>query len=88
MIENKEKSKIEHQKEEKMWSAYSLAMNLGFMIVIPIVIFGAGGVVLDKKLDCFPIFTLIGFVLAMVSSLLTVYIKTKDIILTGKPKHK
>jgi F0F1-type ATP synthase assembly protein I len=86
MIENKAETK--KQQEEKTWSAYSLAMNLGFMIVIPIVIFGAGGVVLDKKLDCFPIFTLIGFVLAMVSSLLTVYVKTKDIILTGKPKHK
>jgi len=70
----------------KMWSAYELAMNLGFMIVIPILLFGVGGVMLDKYLNSFPIFIFVGFILAMVSGLGIVYIKTKDIIVLGKPK--
>lgn len=71
--------------EKKMWSAYELALNLGFMIITPILIFGIGGVLLDKWLNSYPIFILIGFLLAMTSGLLIVYIKTKDII-TGKKK--
>ena len=71
--------------EKKMWSAYELAMNLGFMIITPILIFGIGGVLLDKWLNSYPIFILIGFLLAMTSGLLIVYIKTKNII-TGKKK--
>ncbi len=68
-------------------TALGLAWNLGYMIVIPILIFGVGGVVLDKKLDSFPIFVFVGFVLAMTISLGVVYLKTKDIILMGvKPK--
>lgn len=74
--------------EKKLWSAYELALNLGFMIVTPILIFGIGGVLLDKWLNSYPIFIFIGFVLAMSSGLLVVYIKTKDIIITGKPKKK
>lgn len=74
----------EKQKEEsKVWSAYSLALNLGYMIVVPILIFGVGGVMLDKYLDSFPIFVFIGFILAMVSAMTVVYVKTKDIIAKG-----
>ena len=82
-IENKEKE------EGKVWTAYGLAVTLGYMIAIPIILFGIGGVLLDKKIESFPIFTLIGFVLAMTISLVTVYVKTKDIISGGgiqKPK--
>lgn len=74
--------------QEKVWSAYSLALNLGYMIVIPILIFGVGGVLLDKYLNSFPIFVLIGFFLAMTSSLLIVYMKTKEIISKGLIKPK
>ncbi len=73
-------------KKDGTWSAYSLALNLGYMIVTPILIFGVGGVYLDKKLDSFPIFILIGFFFAMTSALFVVYMKTKDIISQGKPK--
>lgn len=65
---------------QPQWSAYSLALNIGFMIVIPILVFGIGGVLLDKYLETFPIFVLIGFFLAMASGLLIVYKKSKDII--------
>ena len=64
----------------KQWSPYSLALNIGYMIVTPILVFGIGGVFLDKYFQIFPIFTLIGFFLAMTSGLLIVYKKTKDII--------
>lgn len=70
--------------EEKVWTAYGLAISLGYMIAIPIILFGIGGALLDKKINTFPIFTLIGFVLAMTISLVTVYRKTKDIISQGK----
>ena len=72
--------------DEKVWSAYELALNLGFMIVIPVLIFGIGGVLLDKKLNSFPIFVLVGFVLSMTSGLMIVYVKTKDIIANGTLK--
>jgi F0F1-type ATP synthase assembly protein I len=78
---------VDKSKENtKMWSAYELAMNLGFMIVIPIVLFGVGGVMLDKYLGTTPIFIFAGFILAMTSGLGIVYIKTKDIVVMGKPK--
>lgn len=73
------------QKDEKVWSAYSLAVSLGYMIITPILVFGVGGVLLDKYLNSFPIFVLIGFLLAMTSSLTIVYVKTKDIIAHGIP---
>ena len=73
---------------DKTWSAYSLALNLGYMIVTPIIIFGVGGALLDKHLDSFPILTIIGFFIAMTSSLTIVYMKTKDIIAQGIPKKK
>jgi len=74
--------------DAKVWTAYELALNLGFMIVIPILVFGIGGVFLDKKFDTFPIFVLIGFFLSMVSGLSIVYVKTKDIIANGTLKLK
>lgn len=67
-------------KSVKQWSPYSLALNIGYMIVTPILVFGIGGVLLDRYFQIFPIFTLIGFFLAMTSGLLIVYKKTKDII--------
>jgi len=74
--------------DKKIWSVYELALNLGFMIVIPVLIFGIGGVFADKWLDSFPIFTFVGFLFAMTSGLLVVYVKTKEVIVQGKIKKK
>jgi len=79
---------VNNKDDAKVWTAYELALNLGFMIVIPILVFGIGGVFLDKKFDTFPIFVLIGFFLSMVSGLSIVYVKTKDIIANGTLKLK
>lgn len=68
------------QKSVKSWSAYNMALNIGFMIIIPILFFGIGGVLLDKYLHTFPIFVVIGFFLAMSSGLLIVYKKSKEMI--------
>ncbi len=79
---------------KKQWNAYSMALNIGFMIITPILIFGIGGVLLDKYLVTFPIFTMIGFFLAMTSGLTIVYKKSKDMIEDinsqnpPKPKNK
>lgn len=74
--------------DKKSVTALGLAWNLGYMIVVPILVFGIGGVFLDKKLDSFPLFVFIGFVLAMTVSLGVVYVKTKDIIVMGVSKKK
>lgn len=76
------------KQDAKMWSAYGLALNLGFMIVTPILVFGGGGVLLDKYFNSFPIFIFIGFILSMVAALGIVYMKTKDIVIMGKPPKK
>jgi F0F1-type ATP synthase assembly protein I len=72
--------------EQRVWTAYGLALNLGYMIIVPILIFGVGGVILDKYLGSTPLFIFIGFILAMTVSMLIVYIKMKDIVVTGIPK--
>jgi F0F1-type ATP synthase assembly protein I len=70
----------------QQFSPWGLALNIGWMIVTPIVLFGAGGVLLDRYFGSYPIFIFAGFFLAMTSGLTIVYVKTKDIISTGKPK--
>ncbi len=79
---------MQNEKKDKVWSAYSLALNLGYMIALPIVLLGVGGVMVDKHFNSFPLFVIIGFILAMTASLLTVYVKTKDIISGGTLKVK
>jgi F0F1-type ATP synthase assembly protein I len=74
--------------KEKVWNAYSLALTLGYMVALPVVILGVGGVLLDKHFNSFPLFVIIGFILAMTVSLTTVYVKTKDIISMGTLKTK
>lgn len=74
--------------EGNLMSALGMAMNIGYMIIIPILFFGIGGVILDKKLNIFPVFTFIGFLLAMGSGLWIVYIKTKEIVKMGIPTKK
>lgn len=71
------------EKENNTMTAFSLALNLGYMIIAPILLFGVLGVFVDKYFDLFPIFTIVGFILAMGSGLSVVYIKTKDLI-SGK----
>lgn len=77
---------ISNDNDGKVWSAYQLALTLGYMIVIPMVLFGVGGVLLDKHFNSYPLFVFIGFLFALSSSLFVVYTKTKDIVVQGIPK--
>ncbi len=82
-----EKKNVENKlQEKKMWTAYGLALTLGYMIVVPILVFGVGGVMLDKYLDSFPIFIFLGFIIALPSARPIVYVTMKDIIIMGTPK--
>lgn len=78
--------KEKKEDEQRVWTAYGLALNLGYMIIVPILIFGIGGVILDKYLGSTPLFIFVGFILAMTISMLIVYMKMKDIVVTGIPK--
>lgn len=49
-------------------SAYFLAGELGYIIAIPVVLFGVGGAYLDKYLGTSPLFLAIGFLVAMLVS--------------------
>ena len=57
-----------------------LAWNLGFIIAVPVGLFGFGGAYLDKYLGTSPIFVITGFVLAIVLSGVGVWRKVKEIL--------
>lgn len=67
-------------KEEKQFSALSLAWNLGYTIAVPIVVFALLGRFLDKKLGTSPFLLLAGILLSVAISSWAVYKKTLDII--------
>lgn len=57
-----------------------LAWNLGFIISVPVALFGFGGAYMDKHYGTSPIFVITGFVLAAVLSGVGVYRKVKEIL--------
>jgi F0F1-type ATP synthase assembly protein I len=58
-------------------AAFALGTEMGFMIAIPLVVFVAGGVFLDKKLGTLPLFLIIGILL----NLAVTIVGTKKLIL-------
>jgi F0F1-type ATP synthase assembly protein I len=48
--------------------ALELALRLGYTIALPIVIFGIGGRLLDKKLNTSPLFLIGGIILSIIIS--------------------
>lgn len=57
-----------------------LAWNLGFIIALPVAVFGFGGAYLDKHFGTTPIFVITGFALAIVLTVIGVYRKVKEIL--------
>jgi F0F1-type ATP synthase assembly protein I len=49
----------ENKQNDKPWSALGFAWELGYSIVIPIMIFALVGRILDKKMDTSPWFLLL-----------------------------
>jgi F0F1-type ATP synthase assembly protein I len=72
---NKEKKQIDSQ-----WSVFSLAMELGYMIAIPIVAMALLGRFLDKKLETSPWFLLAGICVSILLTTYLVYKKTISVI--------
>ncbi|MDA2935795.1 AtpZ/AtpI family protein [Patescibacteria group bacterium AH-259-L05] len=70
--ENKEKSVV--------WQSISIAMQLGYAIALPLVIFAIAGRILDKQYDSSPIFLLTGVVLSLIISSILVFIKIQRIV--------
>jgi len=63
-----------------VFSALSLAFELGYIIAIPIVGFALGGRLLDRKLDTSPLFILLGIFISIILTSYLVYRKTAKII--------
>ncbi len=64
---------------DSLWSALSLAWELGYLIAIPAVLFGMGGAYLDKHLHMSPLFMIAGFLLAFTTSSVFVYRKVRSL---------
>lgn len=64
------------KQNEKPWSALGFAWELGYSIVIPIVIFALIGRLLDKKLDTSPWLLLLGILISIIVTTVLVYKKT------------
>ena len=75
-IKNRDKKNI----KDRQWSVFSLAMELGYIITIPIVLFAIGGRMLDKQLESSPWFLLGGIFISILLTTYLVYKKTMAVI--------
>lgn len=66
----------EKKQIDSQWSVFSLAMELGYLIAIPLVVMALLGRFLDKKFDSSPWIFLAGICLAIVITTYLVYKKT------------
>lgn len=65
--------------KDTIWGAVNLVFELGYMIAIPIVVLGFGGAFLDKKYGTSPLFILLGIVISVTISSISVYKKVKSL---------
>ncbi len=72
--------KMKNNSIDGQWSVFSLAMELGYTIAIPIVLLALGGKLLDKKLDSAPWFLLLGIFISVVLTSWLIYKKMVKII--------
>ena len=63
-----------------LWMVLDLAWSLGYMIVLPLIIFGLGGRWIDAKTESFPLFFILGLLLAIVSTSVWVAGRMKTLI--------
>jgi F0F1-type ATP synthase assembly protein I len=70
----------ESGKNDKSWTAASLAWELGYIITIPLVVLALLGRYLDKKMGTSPWLLLLGLLIAIFTSSYGIYKKSKDII--------
>lgn len=70
------KKKQEKKEIDSQWSVFSLAMELGYLIAIPLVVMALLGRFLDKKLDSSPWLFLVGICISIILTTYLVYKKT------------
>lgn len=68
------------KQENKTWSLLGFAWNLGYSIVIPLVLFALGGRFLDKTWGTSPWMLLLGILFSIIITTFIVYSKTIRII--------
>ena len=74
------KAKMKNNNTDGQWSVFSLAMELGYTIAIPIVLFALVGRMLDKKFDTSPWLLLVGIFASILLTTWLVYRRMIKII--------
>ena len=79
-----EMSKFKKENKRKRgdtdWSLFSLAWDLGWMITIPILLFGVGGAILDRRLHSSPWLLLLGFAISLSLTSFFIYFKITKVL--------
>lgn len=70
----------ESMENNKSWSAIKFAWELGYSIIVPLVVFALAGRFLDKKLETTPWFLLSGILISIIVTSFVVYKKTAEIL--------
>ena len=70
---------MKEKADNRLWLA-SIVGEIGFLIAIPLVLFALLGRFLDQVFGSFPLFFLIGILLAIVSSTYIVYKRTSALL--------
>lgn len=73
--------KSEQAKKTTFWMMVGFAWELGYVIALPIVVFGFGGAYADKYFGTSPLFILIGIIAAVSLTSVGLYYKIKKMII-------
>ncbi len=76
------------KEKSQVWSALSLAWQLGYSIAVPLVVLALGGRLIDKKFGTSPWFLLTGIFLSLIVSTFSVYFKTIKILKETEDENK
>lgn len=68
------------KEKNNVWSALSLAWQLGYTIAIPLVVLALVGRFLDKRFGTSPWLLLVGVLLSLIVSTIAIYYKTVKIL--------
>lgn len=64
----------------------ALSMHVAYMVIIPIFVFGGGGLWLDKHFNTSPLYLIIGLVIAFATTIYWMVRQLKVIIRSLNPK--
>jgi hypothetical protein len=67
-------------KNMKKWGLVNLAMELGFIIALPLVVLALGGKWLDTKTHTTPWFTILGIIIAIATTSIWLTRRIKELI--------